>query len=185
VKRHVPSQSVAILDACVLINLLASGRAEEILTGTEYKFGICTVASSESIYLRAADSNAPPDEVKLEPLVKSKCLTVYALSGNAEQTLYVDYAGDLDDGEAMTLALAFSRGFSMATDDRKARRIFLEEIGDATRLLSTAQILRMWSKSAALTSGELKKLLLEVSRRGRFSPPSGDPDFSWWSKAVL
>jgi hypothetical protein len=185
VKRHVPSHPVVILDACVLINLLASGRAEEILNGSEYKFGICTVASSESIYLRAADSNAPPDEVQLDPFVKSKWLTVYALSGDTEQTLYVDYAADLDDGEAMTLALAFSRGFSMATDDRKARRIFLEEIRDATRLLSTPQILRAWSKRAGLPSEELKKLLLEVSRRGRFSPHSGDPDFGWWSKAVL
>ena len=184
-KRPVPSHSVAIFDACVLINLMASGRAEEILTGSEYKFGICTVVSSETIYLRAADSNAPPDEVKLDPFMKSKSLTVYGLSGDTEQTLYVDYAADLDDGEAMTLALAFSRGFSMATDDRKARRIFLKEIGDSTRLLSTAQILRAWSKKEGLASGELKKLLLEVSRRGRFSPPSGDPDFSWWSKAVI
>ena len=180
-----PSHSVAILDACVLINLLASGRAGEILTANKYKFGICTVVGSESIYLRAPDANAPPEEVKLDPFVKSKCLTVYALSGDVEQTLYIDYAADLDDGEAMTLALVFSRGFSMATDDRKARRIFLEEIGDATRLLSTAQILRAWSQKAGLTAVELKKLLLEVSRRGRFSPHSGDPDFSWWSKAVL
>jgi hypothetical protein len=173
-----------MLDACVLINLLASGRGQEILTGSEYRFAVCTVVSCESIYLRAADANAPPEEVKLDPFVKSKSLTVYSLSGNAEQSLYIDYAADLDDGEAMTLALAFSRGFSMATDDRKARRIFLEEIGDATRLLSTAQILRTWSQRAALTAGELKKLLLEVSRRGRFSPPSGDPDFAWWSKGV-
>jgi hypothetical protein len=180
----VPSQSVAILDACVLINILASGRAQEILTGSEYRFAVCTVVGSESIYLRAADANAPPEEVNLDPFVKSKCLTVCALSGDAERSLFIDYATDLDDGEAMTLALAFSRGFSMATDDRKARRIFLEEIGDATRLLSTAQILRMWSQRAALTARELKKLLLEVSRRGRFSPPSGDPDFVWWSKGV-
>jgi hypothetical protein len=169
----------------VLINILASGRAQEILTGSEYKFGICTVVSKESIYLRAADPNAPPDTVELEPFVKSKSLTVYALSGDKEQTLYIDYAADLDDGEAMTLALAFSRGFAVATDDRKARRIFLEDTGDVTRLLSTPQILKRWSPRAGLTAGELKKVLLEVSRRGRFSPPSGDPDFSWWSQAVL
>jgi len=181
----VPSQSVAILDACVLINILASGRAQEILTGSEYKFGICTVVSKESIYLRAADPNAPPDTVELDPFVKSKCLTVYALSGDKEQTLYVDYAADLDDGEAMALALAFSRGLTVATDDRKARRIFLEDTGDVTRLLSTPQILKRWSPRAGLTAGELKKVLLEVSRRGRFSPPSGDPDFSWWSQSVL
>lgn len=174
-----------MLDACVLINLLASGRAEEILTESEYEFGICTVATIESIYLRATDSSPTPDEVRLDPLIKSRCLTVYGLSGDTEQTLYVDYAADLDDGEAMTLALACSRGFAIATDDRKARRIFLQETGDSARLLSTAQILRAWSKKTGLTSGELKKLLLEVSRRGRFSPHSGDPDFSWWSKAVL
>jgi hypothetical protein len=180
-----PSQSVAILDACVLINILASGRAHEILTGCEYKFGICTVVSKESIYLRAADPNAPPDTVDLEPFVKSKCLTVYELTGNQEQTLYVDYAADLDDEEAMTLSLAFSRGFTVATDDRKARRIFLEDTGDMTPLLSTPQILKSWSPRAGLTAAELKKMLLEVSRRGRFSPHSGDPEFTWWSKAVL
>jgi len=181
----VSSQSVAILDACVLINILASGRAQEILTGSEYKFGICTVVSKESIYLRAADPNAPPDAVELDPFVKTKHLTVYALTGDKEQTLYVDYAADLDDGEAMTLALAFSRGFTVATDDRKARRIFLEDTDDTTRLLSTPQILKRWSSRARLTGAELKKMLLDVSRRGRFSPHSGDPEFIWWSKAVL
>ena len=184
-KRNVSSKSVAILDACVLINILASGRAQEILTGSEYNFGICTVVSKESVYLRAADPNAPPETVELDPFVNSNCLMVHGLSGNEEQRLYVDYAADLDDGEAMTLALAFSRGFAVATDDRKARRIFVEGTGDVNRLLSTPQILKRWSQRAGLTTGELKKLLLDVSRRGRFSPHSGDPDFSWWSKAVL
>jgi hypothetical protein len=160
-------------------------RAQEILAGSEYNFGICTVVSTESIYLRAADPNAPPDTVELDPFVNSKCLRVYGLSGNKEQEMYVDYAADLDDGEAMTLALALSRGFAVATDDRKARRIFLEDTGDAKRLLSTPHILKRWSTRASLTTGELKKLLLDVSRRGRFSPHSGDADFSWWSKAVL
>jgi hypothetical protein len=85
----------------------------------------------------------------------------------------------------MTFALAFSRGFIVATDGRKVRRIFLEDVGDPTRLLSTPQILKAWSQRASLSAGRLKKLLLEVARRGRFSPHSGDPEFSWWSNAVL
>jgi len=181
----VPSRPVVILDACVLINVLASGRAQEILTGSGYSFGICTVASNESVYLRAIDPNAPPEAVELDPFVKSKRLTVYRLSGDAEQTLYVDYAADLDDGEAMTLALAFSRGHTVATDDRKARRIFLADASDATRLLSTSQILRKWSERARLTGSELKKLLLEIFHRGRFSPRSDAPEFTWWSNAVI
>jgi hypothetical protein len=180
----VPSRPVAILDACVLINILASGRAQEILTGCGYRFAISAVVSKESIYLRAIDPNAPAEAVELDPLVDSKCLAVHELSGGREQTLYVDYAADLDDGEAMTVALALSRGWIMATDDRKARRIFLQDTGDAGRLLSTVQILKNWSLAARLSTQELKNLLLQVSVRGRFSPRSDDPDFDWWSQAV-
>jgi hypothetical protein len=178
------SRPVAILDACVLINLLATGRAREIMSESEHQFGICSVVRNESIYLRAADSGAPPEEVKFDPYVESGHLTVYELSGDAEKELYVDYAAELDDGEAMSLALVHSRGFSMASDDRKARRLFTEEIADLKRLLSTSQILKDWSERAALNPAELKQVLTEVSRRGRFVPNSGDAHFVWWSKAM-
>jgi predicted nucleic acid-binding protein len=181
----VSSRPVAILDACVLINLLASGRAQNIMSESGYQFGICSVVKNESIYLRATDSSAPPEEVKLDPYIESNRLTVYELSGDAEKELYVDYAAELDDGEAMSLALVHSRGFSMASDDRKARRLFMEEIADLKRLLSTSQILKDWSEKAGLDPAELKQVLTEVSRRGRFFPNSGDTHFAWWSKAMV
>jgi predicted nucleic acid-binding protein len=176
---------VAILDACVLINLLATGRAEEIMSESGYQFGICSVIKNESIYLRATDLNAPPEEVKLDAYLESNLLTVFELSSDEEKELYVDYATQLDDGEAMSLALVYSRGFSMASDDRKARRLFTEEIGDLKRLLSTSQILKEWSEKAGLNPGDLKQILTEVPRRGRFFPNSGDTYFPWWSKAVV
>jgi hypothetical protein len=155
------------------------------MVGSGYQFGICSVVKNESIYLRGADSSAPPEEVKLDLYVESNRLRVYELSGDAEKELYVDYAADLDDGEAVSLALVYSRGFSMASDDRKARRLFTEEIADLKRLLSTAQILKDWSEEAGLNPAELKHVLTEVSRRGRFFPNSGDTYFSWWSKAMV
>jgi hypothetical protein len=181
----VSSRPVAILDACVLINLLATGRAQDIMSESGYQFGICSVVKNESIYLRATDSSAPPEQVKLDPYVESSRLTVYELSGDAEKELYVDYAAELDDGEAMSLALVCSRGFSMASDDRKARRLFMEEIPDLKRLLSTSQILKDWSEKIGLDPTELRQVLIEVSRRGRFFPNSGDAHFAWWSKAMV
>jgi hypothetical protein len=174
-----------MLDACVLINILASGRAQEILTSSGYSFGICTVVSKESIYLRASDPNAPPEAVDLSPLVQAGCLSVYGLAASEEQAAYINYAADLDDGEAMTLALASCRGFLVSTDDRKARRIFREDTGDAGRLLCTAQILKIWSQAARLTAPQIKELLLEIFTRGRFFPHSSDPEFAWWSKAIV
>lgn len=145
-----------MLDACVLINILASGRPQEILANSGYSFGICTVVSKESLYLRASDPSAPPEAVDLNSLVQAKCLSVYGLAATEEQAAYINYAADLDDGEAMTLALASCRGFLVATDDRKARRIFWEDTGDPARLLSTAQILKMWSQAVGLTASQSK-----------------------------
>jgi predicted nucleic acid-binding protein len=150
-----------------------------------YQFGICSVVKNESIYLRATDLNAPPEEVKLDAYLESNRLTVFELSRDEERELYVDYAAELDDAEAMSLALAHSRGFSMASDDRKARRLFTEEIGDLKRLLSTSRILKEWSEKAGLNPVELKQVLTEVSRRGRLFPNSGDTNFEWWSKAIV
>jgi hypothetical protein len=173
-----PSRPVAILDACVLINLLASGRAQDIMTGSRYRFGICSVVKNESIYLRATDSHAPPEEVKLDLHLESNSLVVYELSGDAEKELYVAFAAELDDG-------VHARGFAMASDDRKARRIFMEEVAVPERLLSTSQILKDWSEVVGLNPTELKQVLVDVSRRGRFFPNSGDNHFEWWSKAVV
>jgi len=183
--KTLSSRPVTILDACVLINLLATGRAEDIMSESGYQFGICSVVKNESIYLRATDLNAPPEQVKLDAYIESNRLRVFELSGDEEKELYVDYATELDDGEAMSLALVYSRGFSMASDDRKARRLFTEEIGDLKRLLSTSQILKEWSEKVGLNPVELKGVLTEVSRRGRFFPNSGDTHFAWWSKAML
>jgi predicted nucleic acid-binding protein len=155
------------------------------MSESRYQFGICSVVKNESIYLRATDLNAPPEEVKLDAYLESNRLTVFELSSDEEKELYVDYATQLADGEAMSPALVYSHGFSMASDDRKARRLFTEEIGDLKRLLSTSQILKEWSEKAALNSAELKQVLTEVSRRGRFFPNSGDTNFEWWSKAIV
>jgi predicted nucleic acid-binding protein len=135
-----------------------------------YQFGICSVVKNESIYLRATDLNAPPEEVKLDAYLESNRLTAFELSSDEEKELYVDYATQLDDGEAMSLALVNSRGFSMASDDRKARRLFTEEIGDLKRLLSTSQILKEWSEKAGMNTADVKQVLTDVSRRGRFFP---------------
>ncbi len=44
-----------ILDACVLINLLASEEAEDILRATGKECRICVVVEKESFYLRPDD----------------------------------------------------------------------------------------------------------------------------------
>lgn len=173
-----------ILDACVLINLLASEEAEDILRSTGKECRICVVVENESFYLRPDDPQEDSFEsVKLDSLIKSGVLSLCDVEGAQEATLYVDYASQLGDGEAMSLAIAESRGYILATDDRKARRIFLESVGDSGRLTSTSELVRNWADSQSVPPAKLKSVLLSIQHRANFFPPRKDPNFTWWNNA--
>jgi predicted nucleic acid-binding protein len=171
---------VVMLDACVLINILATGRAEEILGMTEEAFAICSLVRREAIFLRPDDPKQPMEAISLDSLIETGCLEVCEPTGAAEQILCLDYATDLDDGEAMSLALAQARGFVLATDDRKARRLFSKQNSEPSRLLSTAGILRIWSERKGIPRESLKATLSKVTARARFVPAPQDTDYKWW-----
>ena len=175
------ASSIVLLDACVLINLLASGEIEAILRVTEQEFKICTAVEKESFYLRADDPQEQSfDSVQLDPLVKSGVLSVCAIESEVEGTLYVDYASQLDDGEAMSIAIAEARGYLLATDDRKARRIFLESTAAPGRLISTSDLVRSWAERQAISLDKLKAILLSIQHRASFIPPRSDAHLQWW-----
>lgn len=58
--------------------------------------------------------------MEIDPLIERGLLQEHGLRDATERTLHVDLAADLDDGEAMTLAIAYERRIPAATDDRKA-----------------------------------------------------------------
>jgi predicted nucleic acid-binding protein len=176
----VTSPRAQILDACVLINLLASGEVEGILRAVARDTLICTAVEGESIYLRTEDPKAPLEPIELGPLIDSGLLTVCHIEGAQEAEFYVDYASELDDGEAMSLAIAISRGFTLATDERKARRLFTEAAPDTQRLTTTSELLRRWAETETLPPDRLKIALLNIERRARYQPPPTDPNYQWW-----
>ncbi|HWP43725.1 MAG TPA: hypothetical protein VNO14_10850 [Blastocatellia bacterium] len=171
---------VQILDACVLINLLASGEIEEILRVAAYDSLICSAVKGESVYLRTDDPQAPLDPIDLSHLIESGLLTVCNIEGDREAELYVDYASALDDGEAMSVAIAISRGFVLATDERKARRLFLEAESELERLTSTSEMIRRWAEEMAVPAERVKAALLNIEKRARYQPPTTDVNYQWW-----
>ena len=115
------SQPVAI-DASTLLNLFATGEIESILRSmpVQEKF-VCSVAASEVLYFRHEEADHTPELVSIDPLVEQGLLTLARPESPEEEALFVQFAAKIDDGEAMTLALCVSRGYALATDDRKAR----------------------------------------------------------------
>src|ERR1700742_2856094 len=121
-------ERVLLIDTCVLINLLASGEIENILRVAARRSFICSAVEKECIYLRGEDPASEPELIDLLPLVESEIFYLCHVESPDEEKLYVNYAVQLDDGEAMALAIALNRNWGLATDEKKARRLYKEAI---------------------------------------------------------
>ena len=174
-------QPTVVLDACVLLNLLASDEAQNIIASAADEYLICEAVAKEVIELRIADSDEETFEViKIDDLIKKGILKICVIENSLEESLYINYAGRVDDGEAMSIAIAEVRGYRLATDDRKARRVFLDAVNDPSRLLYTSDLVRHWAEQENLPVDKLKVKLLNIRSRATFFPPKRDPNFSWW-----
>lgn len=174
-------QPTVILDACVLLNLLASNEVENIIRVAAQEYLICEAVAKEAMCLRA-DS---PDEdtfetIQVDDLITAGILKICTLENQLEESLYVNYAGLVGDGEAMSIAIAEVRGYTIATDDRKARRVALEAFADVRRLLFTSDLIHQWADEEFIATERLKAALLDIRKRASFFPPKSDPNFHWW-----
>jgi predicted nucleic acid-binding protein len=174
---------ILLIDTCVLINLLASGEIKAILKVAARQALICSAVEKESIYLRADDPQDGLEDVNLRPLIEDRVLAVCDIETPEEEMLYVNYASALDDGEAMTLAIALARNWSLATDERKARRLFLETANNADLLTTTSTLIKEWSEAKRVSPDRIKSILLQIESRARYRSPAWDVNNQWWIDA--
>jgi predicted nucleic acid-binding protein len=174
--------SIVLQDACVLINLLASGRFEEIAGGCGLRFAIASVAAREALYLRHPETGER-ELIDLQPAIKRGILQILDVESEGEKLRYIEFALDLDDGEAESVAIAESRGLGLATDDKKARRIITGR-GLKIELWSTCGLLRQWQAKSSIPDSEMALVLENISSRAKYRPKPGEPDFQWWAKRL-
>jgi predicted nucleic acid-binding protein len=171
-----------LLDSSVLINILASKHVEEVLNTLTAGAGVCTAVVSEALYLLGERPADPRTKVSLRPLIERGLLNEHAVQTEEERTLYVDLAADLDDGEAMTLAIAYERRIITAADDKKARRIAKARFGNDLCLLGTADIMNGWAHGQDET--KVRDVLRRIEVVAQFRPPNDDPLLRWWLNAT-
>ncbi len=171
--------SIVIQDACVLINLLATGRFEEIVRGCGFRFAITYVVAQETLYLRNAESGER-EEISVPQLVEDGILEILNVESEVEKLRYIEFAIDLDDGEAESIAIAEARSHALATDDKKARSI-IQRRGLKIELWSTCGLLRHWQNKCSVSDDNLSGILKNISIRAKYCPKLGHPDFEWWT----
>jgi len=167
-----------VIDTCVLLNLLATdciGEIAEIISPSRL---VCPGVSGESLYLRSTEPDGAPQAVYLDPLFAQNVFSASPLDGEQEEELYVGYSLELDDGEAMSLAIAHSRNLALATDDHKARRIAAEN-APGIPILSTPRIIHAWAEGR--NPAEVATVIRAIHGRARFFPSDNDPLLPWWT----
>ena len=169
---------VLILDASCLLNLYATDRLIEIAAALFWQLAVADyVLEQEALYVRTIEEQEETVPVDLSPLIDKGLLLVLRLGNPSEEASFVELAAVLDDGEAVTGAIALNRGHLVAIDDRKARRV-LGEKAPGTRLVSTLDLMRQWGESVPVQ--EVRDALRAMQHRARYIPGQRDPLYSWW-----
>ena len=174
--------TILITDASVLINLVASGAAGEILSGCGMEFKVCPDVIREVKVLRDRETGEE-HAIDLEPFFTAGLLERIEPNTDAEFELLIDYAALLEagDGEAMCFALAESRGHPIAIDDERAIRR-AKKRNPNFKTLGTLEILILWQERNGIADERIGQLLQSIFRFARFRPAASHPHHAWWQK---
>ena len=176
-----------VLDASCLLNLYGTNRLREIALAVEGRLEVAEyVMENEVIYTWQTDSTGTRETavpVDLTPLVSEGLIRILKLERTDDQETFLALAAVVDDGEAATAALAARRGCSIATDDRKARRVFGELIPEVP-IVSTLELLKLWADESQVPEETLREVMVAMRRSTSYVPSSRDPLFGWWASIM-
>lgn len=174
-----------IIDACCLINLYASGRPQAIIQACGGSFYVSEEVRRESLSIRQVDpadaSLIIPSPINLGPEISNGLIMECRLETREEIESYVNFAIEVDDGEASSLAIAKSRNWTVATDDRKAIRLASES---GIAVITTPELLDRWVRNTNPTEDDITLAIRAIERFAKFRPRHGSPLYDWWSSKL-
>ncbi len=175
-----------ILDACGTLNLYASGQFVSILTALRNNWYIPFAVEKESQQYRQPDPNDPEKlivvPIDLAAVINEGILSRCDCESDEESDLYIELAARIgDDGESMGLAIAKCRGWSVLTDDKKARKI-ANELG--VGVIGTTQVMKQWSDIEKPKAAELAIALESIERFANYCPARSAENFEWWVASI-
>lgn len=171
----------AIIDACSLLNLLATRREAELVLALRIRLIVAPAVRSEAVYLDGppSESGDPTRELAdLSPLEAAGLLRVMQLADEAADA-FVSAAAELADNDAASVALAATLRVQLITDDGKERRV-CQRLFPHVEIVSTLALVRQATEGLGLDRDTMRVLLRDLRLRGSFEPPRKDPNKDWF-----
>lgn len=157
-----------ILDACCVITLYESGQMEAILRATGQQVVLASYV--HEVEIRRAD---------LGPLIDAGTILIVSPRNETEENAYVNFAVELDDGEAVTGAIAIHRNWAIATDEAKATAYF-SRVAPRLEIASTPDLVKHWVEQVKPAREEVRAVLQRIELRARYQPGPNHPLRGWW-----
>lgn len=166
-----------VIDTCCFINFFASGQATALIKAIGGAVAIPEAVKREAVYLAPFAPGEPRIPIDIDAVVTELKLEVVSPENPAEVSLYVELAAELDDGEAMGLALAKSRSLVLLTDERKARK---RATALEVEVLTTCEVVSAWA--GTVDERRTIDVINRIRQSARYSPGPKDPLYDWWMK---
>lgn len=170
-----------IIDCCSLINLYTGWGGLAELRGIGLNWYLCEAVLKEAEHTREYGEDGQSELVPLDfrPLMEGNLIHIVSPANDRELDDYINFATEVDDGEAQALAIARHRGLTLLTDDRKAIRLASRpDIQVPT--ISTAGVLQVWANLHPENGRQLPYILSRIEALARFSPRRNSSDYEWW-----
>lgn len=172
---------VLLNDTSVLLNLIAADCLQRVSEAAGWQFAICSAVRDEAKKMRDI-STGEMVAIDASLYIEAGVLQVLDLSGDDEAEVYVEQSMVVDDGEAMSIAIAACRGLDLAIDDRKAVKHARQRFPNL-QLWGTPEILKHWTEISRVPPSDLKKAILMIESCARYFPGKNHPLSTWWASA--
>jgi predicted nucleic acid-binding protein len=170
-----------LLDACALVNLYCGWGGLKELQDFGASWSIGDTALKEAMFVRDFDANGGIHKVTLDPaaVVANGNLQVLSLRDAGEHASLIEFAMELDDGEAQALSLALHRKRVLVTDDRPAVRV-ASAPHVVVQTMGMPEILMAWGNTNTECRRRLPEVVRRVSVLGAFQLKNNPPHYRWW-----
>lgn len=159
-----------------VLSLYATRHMGAILGSNAGPFAIVEAVARETLYIHVlAEGIREQELVKLDEFFASGLLQILRLESDDEFQALIRYAARLDDGEAMTCALATQRGYRIATDEKKTIKLLRGQVA----ITGALDMVRAWENAADLPTSTMRDILAAIEERG-YVPGTAHPHYAWW-----
>lgn len=169
-----------VIDCCSLINLYTGWKGLEELAAWKRTWHVCEAVLRESEYTREYTGQG----LTTIPLDLGRTVQKGLLRSARPETAeeiedYVNFAIEVDDGEAQAIAVAKNRGYALLTDDYKAGKLASSADVGVT-VITTPLLLQEWGNIHEDNKTRLREVVRRITELARFTPRVDFPHFDWW-----